>query len=451
MIKKQTYLSIWQYLLRICLIGLIIFVLLFSIGDNSNQLLSLITSSIIFLLATVIATRILFQENKWIKFFTLAYLIKVFIGLGHYLYFIDGSYFKGSGEYKSITFEYESVFRGICEFAKLKLEKGLFYFNANAIEATHPEILSFISIPFMFFGEFVLSISPINAFFSLLISINIILISKYKYKFSDEKLKYIALVTAYFPLTLIPSLLWRDVIGMSIMSIGITMISLSRQSLFQYFLVICVCYLFYLQRTVYPILLALAYVTDIVFNKPYRSTSYQKIYKFITLLLISASLPVIYQLGNTDSNIAMASGILNFNPLFLPIKFVLGLIGPFPWTNFLLYKLIPANAYHLQDFLQGMFNISFVIIMFKYKFFKARNISLLNIIGIFLILSGLLNSYMHMPYVSFGFIFLIPWLFYTIKLNKFKSIYKLVFIGMIVLNLLVIQILGNLGISSIWR
>ena len=449
--KKILSYTLWQYLSKIFLIILTLYAFLFLFGDNSNQYASLISSSFIFLLITVFATKILLKENKWNIFFIVAYISKIFIGVGHYIFFIDSNYFEGQGHYKALTYEFESVYLAITNFASLKLEQGLFYFDAESTLATHPEILSLISIPFMFLGDFVLTISPINTFFSLLTSINIILISKYKYNFSDEKLKHIAIATAYFPITLITSLLWRDVIGFSLMSIGITMIILSRRSLTQYFVLICAGYLFYLQRTVYPILLVLAFGTNIVFNKNFRTSNIQKIYRYITIIIICFSIPEIYNLANTESNIALARGMFNLNPIFLPFKFIIGLIGPFPWTNFLLYELFPANAYQLQDFLQGTFNISFVIVMFKNKFFVRKNLNLLNIIGIFLVASGLLNEYMHMPYLSFGLIFLIPWMFNAIKLSKFITIYIRVFIALIALNIVIINIIGNLGLSNLWR
>lgn len=448
--KKLLSLSVWQYILRLTLLMLIVYVCFFLFGDNSGPLLSFISSSFVFLLATVFATLILFKDTKWITFFVYVYIIKVLIGLAHYLFFIDANYFKGNGEYKALTFEFDAVFRGINKFAALKLEHGLFYFDANAIEATHPEMLSFISIPFMFLGDFVLSISPINTFFSLLISINILLIAKYKYNFNNKRLKYIALITAYFPITFISSYLWRDVIGISLMSIGLTMLCFTKRSLTQFLILLIACYLFYIHRTIYPVLLVLAFTLEILYNNKSKNNKLDSLYRLFTIGLMVLSTPLVYFLANTEANTNMASGILNFNLLVLPIKIILGLIGPFPWTNFLLYETIPAYAYQLQDYLQGTFNIAFLIIMFRNKFFRKENLNLLCIIGFFLIMSGLLNSYMHMPYIAFGFMFLTPWLFSVINLKEFKRIYKFTFMSLVVLNIIVF-LLGNFGFSSLWR
>ncbi|TDE04760.1 hypothetical protein [Flavobacterium sandaracinum] len=450
--RKLSY-SVWEYILRLSTVALLALISFVLLSNKTNALNSFIWSSIAFLIITIFSTLILLKSPKWLWLFVSAYLIKLTIGLVHYLYFIDPLYFESSGGYKALTYEFESVFDGIITFANLKLDHGIFYFESSVIEASHPEILSLISIPFMFFGDYVLTISPINSFFSLLISINIFLISKYKYKFSDKTLKYIALVTAFFPITLLSSLLWRDVVGISFMSIGLTLIYFAKRSVTQYLMLIVACYLFYLHRSIYPILLLLAYVIDIVLNQNNKRKGIDLLYRILTIVFVIVLLPLIINLANTEANESMAGGIFNFNILILPVKILLGIIGPFPWINFLLYESIPAYAYQLQDYFQGTFNIAFVIcfILFRKKYFKKENLNLLNLMGLFLIISGLFNSFMHMPYVAFGFMFLTPLLLTEINLSKFKKIYIYSFIALVLLNLIIIVVIGNLGISSLWK
>jgi hypothetical protein len=85
------------------------------------------------------------------------------------------------------------------------------------------------------------------------------------------------------------------------------------------------------------------------------------------------------------------------------------------------------------------------------KYFRKVNLGLLNIIGFFIIISGLFNSYMHMSYVAFGFMFLTPWLFTEIDFSKFTKIYIYCFTAIVALNLIVIIFIGNIGISSLWK
>ena len=433
----------------IVLFSLICFIV-FSRKDNSVS--SFIWSSVAFLFITIVSALILLKSQKWIWFFVLSYLIKIVIGLLHYLYFIDPEYFQ-SGIYKSLTGEYDSAFKQIITFAHDKLQNGILFYQFYEGGVTHQEITSLISIPFVYFGDYILTIAPINAFSSMLISMNIILISKYKFNLRIKSLKYIALITAYFPMTLISSLLYRDIVGLALMSIGLALILFSKKAITQFLMLIIAAYLFYLQRTIYPFILIIAFLINSIINRKYKSNKQEVFYKVGILIASIILMPIIINYSiNTEANESMANGAFNFNALILPVKLIIGLIGPFPWTQFLIYKTTPANAYQLQDYLQGTLNIAIVItIIIYWKEYARRNaFNLLNITGILIIISGLFNSFMHMTYVAIGFMFLIPWLFTQMNHRKFRKIYLYSFLALIILNIVVAWI-GNLGISSSWK
>jgi hypothetical protein len=149
----------------------------------------------------------------------------------------------------------------------------------------------------------------------------------------------------------------------------------------------------------------------------------------------------------------MFSSGLNINLSILPIKMIVGLIGPFPWSNFLLYKTFPAYAYQIQDYLQGTLNIAILItIIFSWKnYVRKDQINILNITGILLVVAGLFNAYMHMSYVAIGFILLIPWLFIHISISRLNKHYIFSFLTLLLLNFFVLAFFGNLGISSLWK
>ncbi|MHB9140353.1 MAG: hypothetical protein ACYC25_00570 [Paludibacter sp.] len=450
-ISNRSY-SVWEYIVR--LIGIIgVSLVCFNIfGSTSTALSSFIWSSVAFLIITIFSAIVLFKDTKWIWYFVSAYMLKVIIGLLHYLYFIDPNYFF-TGVYNPLTYEYDGVFNQIITTAHDKLNHGIFYYQFYEGGVTHQEILSFISIPFMFFGDYALTISPLNSFVSILISINLMLISIYKFHVKKSTLKYIAIITAYFPMTLISSLLYRDVVGLALMSVGLTLIMLSKKRIIQFLMLIIAGYLFYLQRTMYPIILLLAFVINTVVNQNYKSKGWDLFYKVVTVLVSIILVPIIISYSNTEANRNMAAGGLNVDFVVLPIKMLVGLIGPFPWTNFLLFKTFPAYAYQLQDYLQGTLQVAVVvsIILGWKKYIRKDQFNLLNITGILLIITGLFNSYMHITYVAIGFIFLIPWLFSQISLTKFNKNYLYSFLALLFLNIIVVVLFGNLGISSLWK
>jgi len=449
-ITKTISYSVWDYVLRISAITIFSLICLFFFGSNSDALSSFICSTIAFLLITIFSTVVLLKNPRWVWFFILAYLIKIIFGVLHYLYFIDPEYFQ-TGLYNPLTSEYEGVYDQIIVSAHDKMQHGILFYQYYEGGITHQEVNSFISIPFIYFGDYVLTITPINSFSSLLFSINILLISKYKFYFDNRVLKYIAVTTAYFPLTLIPSLLYRDIVGLAGMSIGLTLVLFSKRAITKYFMLIVACYLFYVQRTIYPVILLMAFVVNSVIFQNYKSKGRELFYKVVTVVIGIVLFPIIINYSNTDANDAMASGVFNFNVLYLPLKLILGLIGPFPWVQFLSYETIPANSYQLADYLQGTFNVTVVAIIITNwkKYFVKDKLNLLNMTGILIICTGIFNAFMHMSYVAIGFVFLLPWLFTVINLSDFKKIYLYVFLGLVFLNIVVFAFFGNLGIKSI--
>jgi hypothetical protein len=451
-LRSNSLLTLPIYITKIILIVLFSIVC-FSIFENSNNpLYSFLGSSTSFFLITVFAVIIFLKEIKWVVFYSIAFLIKLLIGLTHYLYFIEPNYFK-TGAYPALTTEYESVFNEILNHAIDKSYHGIFYFQFHFSRVAHQEILNLISVPFTFFGNYVMTIAPLNTFFSLLMSINLILLSKFKFKYNATIIKSIAIATAYFPLTLITSLLYRDIVGLSLMSIGVTMIILPKNNFSKILMLIVAGFLFYMQRTVYPIILVLAYILNVTFSPTIRNMKLNLLIRVITVIVGIAIFPYIVNISNTESNITMANSAMDISILSLPIKFIVGLIGPFPWINFLLYKTIPANAYQLQDYLQGAFNISVILtLVLHWKNFKGKNIiNLLNILGFMLIATGLFTPQMHTTYVAIGFVFLIPYFFNQIRPKLFLKYYLYSVLFMLILNLFVIAFLGNMGISELWR
>lgn len=449
--KKIKHHFLWEYVLKLIAISVFSLIIFMLLGNSDNAVSSFIWSSIAFLCITIVAVVLLFKEKKWIWFFILAYVIKLTIGLFHYLYFIDPIYFI-SGVYNPLTFEYDGVFNQIIQFANDKQIHGFWFFNHYEGGVTHQEILSFISIPFMFFGDYVMTITPINTFNSLLISMNIVLLSKYHFRYSILKTNTIALLTAYFPMTLITSLLYRDIVGLALMSVGITLIILSKNTLIKLLMLLIASYLFYLQRTAYPVILILAFVINTVFTQTFKAKKSDYFYKLITVLISIVLLIMLMNYSNTEVNQNMAMSGMNVDFLSLPIKMIVGLIGPFPWSNFLMYKTFPAYAYQLQDYLQGTFNVTIIaIVLLNWKIYRNNFFNIPNVLGVILVFIGLFTSQMHSTYVAIGFVFLIPWLISHINLTNFIKRYLLVFSIFLLLNIFVVVFIGNLGISSLWK
>ena len=145
------------------------------------------------------------------------------------------------------------------------------------------------------------------------------------------------------------------------------------------------------------------------------------------------------------------NAVINYNFLAVLIKFPLGFIGPFPWNQFFNNAIF---SYQIQENIQAIFNLTFLY--FFVKNFKAiiseyKN-DLIFQTSFLLILSGLINPYMHLVYVSFAFIYLIPFLANYTTLKNFLNRFLLIGILLFIFNILYIFFITNgLNLSRLWN
>lgn len=440
--RTITY-GFFDYLKKILIIIITFYFLTFFAFD-SDPLYSLISLSLNLLICLNIGCYLFFKNPKWNIIISFFFLLKIFIGVIHYLYFFDNSYFS-SGDYAYLTFEFAAVYEHVELAVEYKKENGIFAFFQRLGGITHQEIWSFISIPFVYYGTFFMNIAPINSFFASLTTVNLLIISKHYYSLSQKQLYFVLILSSLFPITLISSLFWRDVVGMYLLSLGFILILLSKKSIIlNTFSILISSVLFYSYRTAYPIFLLFTFILKI-FKKN------------IVIILISSvvSLSIAYYVFINYSiqylSIEDLDRIINYDLLAVLIKFPVGFIGPFPWNQFIDNNLF---SYQIQEHIQAIFNLTFLYFFFRN--FKAIVSKYKNDIifqtSILLIFAGLLNPYMHLVYVSFAFIYLIPFLANQVTLKLFFN--RFIFIGILLFtfNILYILFLANgLNLSSLWN
>lgn len=448
--EGELYYSVWNYFLRLVIVVGLIFVCFITLGDNSSPLSGFISSSIAFLLITIATALILLPDRKWIRFFSLAYFIKLLIGLVHFLYFLAPAYFETNGTKLPMPHDFTSAFDCIKEIVASKQIHGLFHYEE--VYWSHPEILNLMSYPFVYFGTYILNIAPLNSFMSIFSSINILLISQYVLHCEPRQLKFIAILTAFFPLTLISSIFYRDVTGMALMSIGLTLIMLSAKGILQFIMLAIACYLFYLQRTIYPLVLIVSFSITYLMSKE-SAAPFKRLFSFIVFIAVFiVLLKWSLSLGlSEEQNSSYVEAAKNVNYLFFPVKLVMGIIGPFPWNQYFTTGRTEFS-YQFADYLQGALNVGIVALIFLSfrSFFGKGQFNLLNITGLSLMLIGLATTQMHSSYVSIGILFLIPWVINSVSWSRLKRSVILSFICLLLLSLIITEFLGNLGLRNLW-
>jgi hypothetical protein len=426
------------------LIVLFAFYFLTFFASDSEPIFSLISLSINLLICLNICCYLFFKNPKWNIIISFFFILKIFIGVIHYLYFFDSSYFS-SGNFIYLNHEYLAVYEHIQYSVDYKKDNGIFAFFQKIGGVTHQEIWSFISIPFVYYGKFFMNIAPLNSFFASLTTLNLLLISKYYYAFSPKKLYYVLIISSLFPITLISSLFWRDVVGVYLISLGFILILLSKKNIVLNIIsILFSSFLFYSYRTLYALiilfmsLLKYIKVNFITISLSLLLTLYIGYYIFINYSI---------QYITVDD----LASIYNYNILSVLIKFPLGFIGPFPWNQFFDNAIF---SYQIQENIQAIFNLTFLY--FFVKNFKAiisqyRN-DLIFQTSFLLILTGLINPFMHLVYVSFAFIYLIPFLANYTTLKNFLNRFLLIGILLFTFNIFYILFFQDgLNLSSLWK
>jgi hypothetical protein len=444
--------SVWEYVLRLFAVVIIIFICFITICNSDTVFSGFITATIAFLIVTVAASILLLREKKWIFFFALAYLLHVLIGLFHYLFFIDPSYFLTKGISLPLPDDFTIPLHGVSEIVTSKRYNGLLHYENFYVG--HPEIWNLISYPFYFFGVYILNIAPLNSFMSTFASINLLLISKHILQYEPKKLRYVAILAAYFPLTLISSLFYRDPMGIGLMSLGLLLVLFSRKGIFQYLMLFVAIYLFYIQRTIYPIVLLVSFFLDFIIN---RKDNLSSLKGFISILffVIVISIMLIWSISlglSEGENSSYIEGAKTVNYFFLPLKLLMGLVGPFPWFQYYTTGRIEFS-YQFADYLQGVFNVTvlFLIVRNVKIAFKSSEFNILNLTGLLLVTLGLLTTFMHISYISAGILFLIPWIVNVSLWNKLKDYYFINFMIMLIFSVFILTVFGGLGLASLWK
>ena len=438
------------YLSKIIIIFMLFVLLPIALGPiGSNSTLgSYLISVLLFFLLTVISAKLILYKSKYVRFYAVAFIVEIALGLVHYLVFVDSNYFVSTGDANvSFWHEYLSVFNAIDRLNELRDSYGVFYWmKQEEFQVTHPEIWHFISWPFYFIGNKWMNYSSLNVFSALLASINILFLYHNFYSVEDRSEKQVRYWTSFFPLFLLNGIIWRDSFGIALISIGIVFVMLSKNAIERIVSLAIFGAFAFLQRTMYVLLAGVSSIWGYIVH---LKNALGKILLFATGVVL---LFFLFKITDNVNNEYYVSGYINNMSFWvLPVKIVFGMVGPFPWTLFpTLIEQNPAFAWQLQDYLMGTFQLGYLLcIVFNWKDLSLKNLDVMTIMGFGIMLSGFLTKQMHIVYIAEGVLFTLPWFFSQIgkRFNKFFS-YSL--ITLIALNILLL-VIGNIGISSLWR
>jgi hypothetical protein len=416
---------------------------------DSGAYYSYVISNVAGLIAVITLYLFLLGRNKGLLIIILIYSLKIYIGTWHFLTFIQPGYFQGNTSY-DFLYDYRWMYESMSFLADYRHENGYFCLLPDSFleENKNAYLFMFTSDLFYFGGIYVLNICVYNTMFSLFTAIIIVFIGKHYFNLNVQQSRFLFLLAALYPMSLIPSMVYRDVIGQFIITLGGLLLIYIIKNNRLIILLPFACFLFFMQRKVYAFIPLIAYgLYTFTFwgnseNKPKKK-------RILTNILLGLSFLILIILSGSsfeDSGVtgsfehASESGVgRSFTDirtyLMLPVYTLIGFIGPFPWTQFFTFS--QGTIYQPSDYLMSVFMITsliFLLPLFIKQIRKRLGFDIFTISSVLVIFAGLATTVLHTVYLCVGFHFLLPFLVKSIPQRRFFIVFFVVLMGFIVLN-----------------
>lgn len=438
-----------QYFSKLAIIAACYLIIPLGFGwcATASTLISFVGSAACFLSLTVVSVFLLFPDHRTRRFYVVSFFVLLIIGVLHYLLFVDSLYFSGHGTPDPLFWhEYQTTFDSLEKLVYGKLDNGLFYvIPKEEYATTHIELYNIISMPFVSLGVKWLNFTPFNAFCTLLTSMNLLLFSKWRGS-SEYVQALVMYCVAFFPILILCDNIWRDPCGVALISCACILCMLSELKGVRFiFSLLLLLYCGYILRIMYPVVILCGYGLFWL-----KRTSAGAL-KYIVVLVFEIIGVLLFN-SISGENEGYTEGYTGgVSVMSLPIQFMFEVIGAFPWSNFLMYKLIPAAAYYPSEYLGCIFNIACIWAVVKnIKIMKFTESDLITFVGLGIMIAGVVSNASHMGYLTEGLIFALPFLFDYVG-AEFTKYLRYSFVILLFANIVVILMGGNLGLSTLLR
>ena len=395
------------------------------------------------------------------KLLIIGFLVKIFFGYLFWEFYIFPDYFSISTS--KIHFDhFEYLYTNVLmeQFANYRISNGFFSYPSEALLLKSSFIHYFMSNMYLTGSFNILDLSVQNSLFSIFSALIISHIVKLEGG-SPKQIKFALLLTLYLPMTLISSIIWRDIVGLFFVILGGYLLYRATKTnvRLMFILVILASLSMYMHRYLYAFFPISALLCYSFFTKGNK----------IALFLIPFLMYFVFSL---DSFFSLSDHlIVNYGDnitgfklwLFLPVNIIRVFIGPFPWMNWFAFD--DNSIFLISDYLQSVVNIGLVVFLVQLLFKKRNKLKVKSIFTVissvdflfiiltfFFVIAGVGTKEVHSVYMSTGISFLIPSISLLYSNEKYKSIFYTIFGLFILLNIFFLIFgLGGTGIGHSFR
>lgn len=329
-------------------------------NDEMNNGTSLIIAAFSGLTAITLFYLILrkYFESSILKYALLFFIIRLSLGVIHYLFFFEADYFRQSSSDFSYLEEYMWLYDSMDMFAAGTAGTADADIVAGyAAENKNYEMIYLMSFLFYFGGVKALNVATFNSLVTIYAAFLIYLISM-KINDNQKNAIFCFLIVALQPFEMITSILSRDTFGQLLVfySAFLLIYFFSSNSVLKLLTIVAAGWISSLVREVYFIIpLVVGAGSNLFYSFIYHFRSFRKsniiIFIFVTISFIALIPFFLDTVFGRFLNVDFVSKIFQ-----LPVSFIYSMVGPFPWTQ-VLYK-VTGYEYHIPGYLTSVFNIT---------------------------------------------------------------------------------------------
>lgn len=338
----------------------------------------------------------------------IAFILKVCVGVWHFLSFIDSYYFTSTGSYKYL-WDYQWMHETMQFVSSYWRQYGLLsplpesYFIGNK----NPFLIAYNGILYFLSGDNHLNISPWNALHSLYVAILVGALALHAGA-TQMQARLALTLAAFQPFGFISNIMWRDSVGQLWLILGAYLLISTQGKKYLWIILLPVsCFLAWSLRQPY-LLLILALAVYMTLSSVYQSKKKGLIIaSLLALIMVGAVfLPAFLELA-----MGRFSGThqLTVNFLLFPLRLVRALAGPFPWYQ--VFMGVDGVEYMPADFLQAVYNLSLIVLALplgKRMWRESKIIDPSLLLCVLIFVSAAQAVGVHISYVSTGMVLLLP-------------------------------------------
>lgn len=338
----------------------------------------------------------------------LIFTIRVVLGVCHYLLSIDDTYFSRTSTIYSYHYDFEWLNNAMIDISSYWRNNGFSSLPLNIVlDAKNSFLLPYFALLYYLGGnEHFLNLTVINSLHTALVAVLVIVFSaSIKDKKSNNAVFMVAMLQ---PFGLYSSIIWRDSVGQLFLVAGAILIMQFHGKIrFLAMPVLGSIFMMFLRNIYFVIGIITTLLIIIGKTKKNNSSLLRTGATIFALALSTASLSdLVFGYYNLQNNgFSFMQEVIS-----LPKTILIGLIGPFPWTQIFNPGII-GREYLFSFVLQAIYNITIITIVANGLITKKINWRFPNFPILFFVFSILiagLLSYGHASYVSVATIMLIP-------------------------------------------